>query len=153
MEVGRCFKSADVINVLCCLFAVRGLPEHIRSDNEPKCVAHSVRGGLSQAGVNTLSIANSSPWEHGCTESFNGKLRDELLNREVFLRLREARWVIACWRLDYNHERRHSALDCQTPAAFASNSVLQGSTTREPSEHSPTTEPEFFPSEWHNNRR
>ena len=69
--------------------------------------------------VKTLFIAKGSPWENGYVESFNGKLRDELLNRELFLSLEEARWVIDRWRLDYNHRRIHSALDYQTPAAFA----------------------------------
>jgi len=152
LEVGRCFKSADVINVLCYLFAVRGLPEHIRSDNGPEFVAHSVRRWLSQAGVNTLFIAKSSPWENGYVESFNGKLRDELLNRELFLGLEDARWVIDRWRLDYNHQRRHSALDYQTPAAFAANCVLQDSATLSPPDHSPTTESGFSHSEWYNYR-
>ena len=78
-----------------------------------------MRKWLSQAGVTTLFIAKGSPWENGYVESFNGKLRDELLNRELFLSLDEARWVIDRWRLDYNHHRPHSALEYQTPAAFA----------------------------------
>ena len=88
-----------------------------------------MRRWLPQAGVNTLIIAKSSPWENGYVESFNGKLRDELLNRELFLGLEDARWVIDRWRLDDNHQRRHSALDYQTPAAFAANCVLQDSAT------------------------
>ena len=74
---------------------------------------------LDQAGVGPLFIAKGSPWENGYVESFNGKLRDELLNRELFLSLAEARWVIDRWRIDYNHHRPHSGLDYCTPAAFA----------------------------------
>jgi transposase InsO family protein len=94
-------------------------PEHLRSDNGPEFVAQSVRRWLDQAGVATLFIAKGSPWENGYVESFNGKLRDELLNQELFLSLDEARWVIDRWRLDYNHRRPHSSLEYQTPAAYA----------------------------------
>ncbi len=119
IEVGRSFTSDDVVNTLQYLFAVRGTPQHIRSDNGPEFVARRVCRWLSQAGVRTLFIAKGSPWENGYVESFNGKLRDELLNRELFLSLAEARWVIDRWRMDYNHHRIHSALDYQTPAAYA----------------------------------
>ena len=81
----------------------------------------------------------SGQWENGYVESFNGKLRDELLNRELFLSLAEARWVIDRWRLDYNHHRIHSALDYQTPAAFAAGCVLPASATPQPPEHSRIT--------------
>ena len=101
------------------LFAVRGRPEHIHSDNGPEFVAKAVRRWLAQAEVGTLFIAKGSPWENGYVESFNGKLRDELLNRELFLSLQEACWVIDRWRLDYNHYRIHTALNYQTPAAYA----------------------------------
>ena len=94
IEVRRSFRARDVIDVLRYLFAVRGTPEHLRSDNGPEFVARSVRRWLDQAGVGTLFIAKGSPWENGYVESFNGKLRDELLNRELFLSLEEARWVI-----------------------------------------------------------
>jgi len=124
IEVGRSFTARDVIDVLQYLFAIRGAPGHLRSDNGPEFVAHSVRRWLSQAGVQTLFIAKGSPWENGYVESFNGKFRDELLNRELFLSLEEARHVIDCWRLDYNHRRPHSAPDHQTPAAFAANCVF-----------------------------
>jgi len=119
LEVLRSFTAQDVVEVLQYLFAVRGRPEHLRSDNGPEFVAQAVCRWLAQAAVKTLFIAKGSPWENGYVESFNGKLRDELLNRELFLSLDEARWVIDRWRLDYNHRRMHSALDYQTPAAFA----------------------------------
>jgi putative transposase len=93
-------------------------------------VAQAVRRWLDQAAVKTLFIAKGSPWENGYVESFNGKLRDELLNRELFLSLDGAWWVIDRWRLDYNHRRIHSALDYQTPAAFAA--ACPGSATDTP---------------------
>ena len=99
IEVGRSFTSREVIDVLQYLFAVRGTPDHIRSDNGPEFVARSVRRWLDQAGVGPLFIAKGSPWENGYVESFNGKLRDELLNRELFLSLAEARWVIDRWQI------------------------------------------------------
>jgi len=142
LEVGRCFTAHDVIGILQYLFAVRGTPEHLRSDNGPEFVARSVRRWLGQADVTTLFIAKGSPWENGYVESFNGKLRDELLNRELFLSLEEARFVIDRWRLDYNHHRPHSALDYQTPAAFAAGCVLPGFATLSPPEHSRSLNPD-----------
>ena len=123
LEVDRRFTSHDVIGVLQYLFAVRGAPQHIRSDNGPEFVAKKVRRWLEQSQVKTLFVAKGSPWENGYVESFNGKLRDELLNQELFLSMEEARWVIDRWRLDYNHYRIHSALDYQTPAAYAAACV------------------------------
>ena len=139
IEVGRSFTARDVIDVLQHLFAIRGAPGNLRSDNGPEFVARSVRRWLSQAGVQTLFIAKGSPGENGYVGSFNGKLRDELLNRELFLSLEEARHVIDRWRLDYNHQRRHSALDYMTPAAFAARCVQQEFATLTPAEHSETT--------------
>jgi transposase InsO family protein len=136
IEVSRSFTANDVVGVLQYLFAVRGRPAHLRSDNGPEFVAQAVRSWLDRADVQTLFIAKGSPWENGYVESFNGKLRDELLNRELFLSQEEARWVIDRWRLDYNHHRPHSALDYQTPAAFAAGCVLPASATPQPPEHS-----------------
>ncbi len=119
IEVGRSFTAQDVILTLQFLFAVRGAPEHIRSDNGPEFIAKNIQRWLERAVVNTLYINKASPWENAYVESFNGKLRDELLNRELFLSLAEARCVLDEWRLDYNHHRPHSSLDWQTPAAFA----------------------------------
>ena len=129
IEVDRSFTAHDVIGVLQYLFAVRGTPQHIRSDNGPEFVAKAVQNWLDQAGVQTLFIAKGSPWENGYVESFNGTLRDELLNREIFLSLEEARWVIDRWRLDYNHHRIHSSLGYQTPAAYAAGCVLPSPAT------------------------
>lgn len=139
IEVARSFTAQDVVGVLQYLFAVRGAPEHIRSDNGPEFVARTVCRWLDQAGVKTLFIAKGSPWENGYVESFNGKLRDELLNQEIFLSLSEALWVIDRWRLDYNHHRPHSSLNYQTPAAYAAGSVLPASATPQPPEHSRIT--------------
>ncbi len=91
IEVARSFTAQDVIGVLRYLFAICGTPAHIRSDNGPEFVAKSVRRWLQRVDVKTLFIAKGSPWENGYVESFNGKLRDELLNREIFLSLEEAR--------------------------------------------------------------
>ena len=139
IEVSRSFTAQDVTGVLQYLFAVRGTPQQIRSDNGPEFVAKTVRRWLERSDVKTLFIAKGSPWENGYVESFNGKLRDELLNRELFLSLEEARWVIDRWQLDYNHHRIHSALDYQTPAAFGAGCVLPASATPAPPEHSRVT--------------
>ena len=94
IEVSRSFTTQDVIGVLQYLFAVRGTPHHLRRDNGPEFVAKSVRRWLQRADVRTLFIAKGSPWEIGYVELAGGKLRDELLTRELFLSLEEARWVI-----------------------------------------------------------
>ncbi len=119
IEVGRSFTARDVILTLQYLFAVRGAPEHVRSDNGPEFVAREVQQWLNRAAVGTLYIQKASPWENGYVESFNGKLRDELLDRELFLSVSEARYVLDEWRLEYNHRRPHSGLDWRTPAAYA----------------------------------
>jgi len=119
IEIAWSWTARRVVDVLGYLFAVRGIPEHLRSDNGPEFVAQAVTRWLYQAGVKTLFIAKGSPWENGYIESFNSRFRDELLNRELFTGLEDARWVVDRWRLDYNHHRPHSSLDYQTPAAFA----------------------------------
>ena len=119
IEMAWSFKSQQVIDVLQYLFAVRGAPEHLRSDNGPEFVAKAVTRWLDRAGVKTLFIANASPWENGYVESFNSRFRDELLDRELFVGLEDARWVVDRWRLDYNHQRPHRSLGYQTSAAFA----------------------------------
>ena len=119
LEVGRHFTSGDVLTVLEYLFEVRGAPKHIRSDNGPEFIAKAVRRWLATQGVNTLFIEPGSPWQNAYVESFNSKLRDELLDRELFTTLAEARVILEDFRLDYNHRRPHSSLDYMTPAAFA----------------------------------
>ena len=115
IEVDRCFTAQDLIGILQYLFAVRGTPQYLRSDNGPEFVAQAVTRWLDRAGVKTLFIAKGSPWENGYIESFNSRFRDELLNRELFTGLEDACWVVDRWRLDYNHHRPHSSLDYQTP--------------------------------------
>ena len=117
IEVGRSFTAQDVIGVLQYVFAIRGTPQHIRSRptlrvgaRGPEFVAKALRRWLEQSNVNTLFIAKGNPWENGYVESAGGKLRDELLKRELLLSLEKTRWVIDRWRLDYNH-RPHSALE------------------------------------------
>lgn len=119
IEAARSFTARDVMLTLQYLFAVRGALEHIRSDNGPEFVATEIQRWLDRAAVRTLYIQKASPWENGYVESFNGKLRDELLNRELFLGLDEVRYVLDEWRLDYNHRRPHSGLNWQTPASYA----------------------------------
>jgi len=116
MLVRRRITSQDVIDQLYELFVLRGVPEHIRSDNGPEFTAKTVRDCLAGLGVKTLFIEPGSPWENGYIESFNGKLRDELLNREVFYTLTEAKILIEQWRQEYNQIRPHSALSYHPPA-------------------------------------
>ena len=123
------------------LFAARGTPEHIRSDTGPEFVSRVICRWLKEADVKTLFIPKGSPWENGYVESFNGTLRDELLNREIFLILEEACWVIDRWRLEYSHHRIHSSLSCQTSAAYAADLVLPASAVPQPPEHSHNTNP------------
>ena len=104
----------------------RGIPEHIRSDNGPEFTAKAIRSWLSRLGVKSLFIKPGSPWENGYIESFNGKLRDELLNRDVFTTLMEAKVLIEDWRQEYNTVRPHSALRYRPPAA---ESVLTAALT------------------------
>jgi transposase InsO family protein len=117
--VDRRLTSEDVINQLYHLFLFRGVPKHIRSDNGPEFTAKAIRKWLTEMGVRTLFIEPGSPWENGYIESFNGKLRDELLNREIFTTLTEAQVLIAQWRMEYNQVRPHSARGHKPPAPEA----------------------------------
>ena len=119
IKVNSKISSQDVIDELFNLFVFRGIPEHIRSDNGPEFTARAVRRWLNQIGVKTLFIERGSPWENGYIESFNGKLRDELLNREIFTTLIEAKVLIADWRKEYNQVRPHSAKGYKPPAPEA----------------------------------
>jgi putative transposase len=113
--VARRLTADDVLQVLADLFIEHGPPDHIRSDNGPEFAAKAVRGWLGQVGVKTLFIEPGSPWENGYNESFNGKLRDELLDREIFCTLQEAKVLIERWRRHYNTVRPHSALGYRPP--------------------------------------
>lgn len=121
IDVGRRITSNDVIDVLRYLFLVRGEPEYIRSDNGPEFTAKKVKKWLKDMGVKTLFVEPGSPWENGYIESFNARLRDELLDRELFLSIEELRYVVDRWRMDYNHYRPHSSLGYMTPAGFAAS--------------------------------
>ena len=114
--VGRTLKSEDVIEVLADLMVERGIPEHIRSDNGAEFTSKAVRTWLEDLSVGTLFIAPGSPWENGYCESFNGKLRDALLDREIFYTLAEAKVLIENWRREYNTIRPHSSLGYRPPA-------------------------------------
>lgn len=119
LRVSYALKSDDVMDVLTDLFIEHGLPDHIRSDNGSEFTAKSIKGWLKRLKVKTLYIEPGSPWENGYNESFNGRLRDELLNGEVFYTLKEAQVIIEQWRHHYNHIRPHSALGYKPPAPIA----------------------------------
>jgi transposase InsO family protein len=121
LEARRSFTSADVIDALRELLVIRGMPKHIRSDNGPEFIAGAIRSWLGSAAVETLYIEPGSPWENGYAESFHGRLRDELLESELFTCLAEAKMLSEQWRLEYNHRRPHSSLGYVTPAAFAAS--------------------------------
>lgn len=119
IRVGRRLTAEDVQECLTELFCSRGVPEHIRSDNGPEFTSHRIRRWLAELGARTLFIEPGSPWENGYIESFNGKLRDELLKREIFCTLQEARVLVERWRQQYNHRRPHSSLGNRPPAPEA----------------------------------
>ncbi len=121
LEVDRSFRAVDVIEVLKYLFEVRGAPMFIRSDNGPEFIADALQRWLSATTAKTLYIEPGAPWENGFSESFNSRFRDELLNRELFTSVLEAKVLSEDYRLDYNHHRPHSSLGYQTPAAFAAS--------------------------------
>ena len=123
IRVARRINSLGVIETMADVMLVRGVPEHIRSDNGPEMTAKIVRHWLAQVGAKTLYIEPGSPWENGYCESFNGKLRDELLNGEIFYSLKEAKAVIGQWRSHYNTVRPHSSLGYRPPAPLAFSPV------------------------------
>jgi transposase InsO family protein len=116
IDVARKLKSEDVLERLSDLFIRRRVPKYIRSDNGPEFTANKVREWLNHVEVKTLFIEPGSPWENGYIESFNGKLRDELLDREIFDTLLEAKVLIERWRVEYNTVRPHSSLGYRAPA-------------------------------------
>ena len=116
IHVDRKLNSESVLECIAELFVKHGPPDHIRSDNGAEFTAHVVRAWLGRIGVKTLFIAPGSPWENGYNESFNGKLRDELLNMEIFYTLKEAKVLIERWRQHYNTIRPHSSLGYKPPA-------------------------------------
>jgi putative transposase len=116
IKVARKLTSEDVIETLAELFISRGVPTHVRSDNGSEFIATQVRMWFRKLELEPLFITPGSPWENGYIESFNGKLRDELLNREIFYSLKEAQVMIERWRVHYNTKRPHSSLGYKPPA-------------------------------------
>lgn len=116
IRVDRKLNSTDVIDVLSDLFILRGVPEHVHSDNGPEFVATAVRKWIAAVGATTAYIALGSPWENGFIESFNARLRDELLDGEIFYTLSEAQVVIESWRRHFNTVRPHGSLGYKPPA-------------------------------------
>jgi len=135
IEVGRSIRAKDVIAVLEYLFMVRGVPRFIRSDNGPEFIADRIKKWLRKNHVETLYIEPGSPWENGYIESFNGKLRDDILDRELFYSVKEAKVIVEDWRLEYNNHRPHSGLGYMTPAAFAAGCIPSASPTAQPQEY------------------
>jgi transposase InsO family protein len=133
IRVARRLGSYEVIETLADVMLWRGIPEHIRSDNGPEFVAKELRGWLANLGTVPLYIEPGSPWENGYCESFNGKLRDECLNGEIFYSLKEAQIVIERWRVEYNTERPHSALGYRPPAPAAYSSLEPPNSISQPS--------------------
>lgn len=119
IRIDRKLNSTDVIDALSDLFILRGVPGHVRSDNGPEFIAKAVRDWIVAVGAKTAFIEPGSPWENGYCESFNSKLRDELLNGEIFYSLAEAKVIIEAWRRYYNTERPHSSLGYKPPAPEA----------------------------------
>lgn len=115
IRVNRKLNSRDVIDALSNLFLMKGIPKFIRSDNGPEFIAQSVRDWITLVGSKTVYIEPGSPWENGYCESFNARLRDELLNGEIFYTLKEAQVIIEPWRKHYNTVRPHSSLTWQPP--------------------------------------
>ncbi len=126
IEVARHLTATDVVATLERLFKEHGAPRYLRSDNGPEFVAHAVKDWLAKSGVGTLYIEPGSPWQNAYSESFNSRFRDELLDREIFTTLAEAKVLVEEYRREYNSERPHSSLRYQTPAAFI---VAQTQTT------------------------
>jgi putative transposase len=119
IEVERSLTAEDVISTLRYLFQVHGEPEYLRRENGLEFIATAVKEWLAASGVQTLYIERGSPWENAYVESFNRRLEDELLGRELFTSLTEAKVLVEQYRLEYSHERPHSSLGYQTPAEFA----------------------------------
>ena len=116
IRIKRKLNSTDVIDALTDLFILRGVPAYIRSDNGPEFIAEAVRDWIAAVGAQTAYITPGSPWENGYVESFNARLRDELLNGAIFYSLKEAQIIIEEWRRHYNTKRPHSALGYKPPA-------------------------------------
>jgi transposase InsO family protein len=133
LKVDRSITSEDVIDTLAELFAMRGVPEHVRSDNGPEFIARAIRQWLEQLEVKTLYIDPGAPWENGYAESFHSRFRDEFLASEVFENLAAARELTTAWKENYTHHRPHSSLGYLTPTQFAARCTASA-----PKSHSAT---------------
>jgi transposase InsO family protein len=139
LKVDRSITCEDVIDTLAELFAMRGVPGHIRSDNGPEFIARAIQRWLAQVDVQTFYIEPGSPWENGFAESFHSRLRDEFLAMEVFESLAAARKLTQAWREDYNYHRPHSSLGYVTPVEFAARCAASVRATPSLQQHSGTT--------------
>ena len=124
--VDRKLNSDNVLHCLTDLFVQHGPPDHIRSDNGSEFTANAVRAWLGRVGVKTLFIEPGSPWENGYNESFNSKLRDEILNMEIFYTLKEAKVLIERWRHHFNTVRPHSSLGYRSSASDTVLPIIDG---------------------------
>jgi len=127
--VERRIRAEDVVELLAALFRVHGEPAYLRSDNGPEFIATVVKEWLARSGVTTLYIEPGSPWENAYSESFNSRFEDELLNREIFSNVTEAKVLVEQYRLAYNSERPHSALGYRTPVEFAAEHACRKHST------------------------
>jgi putative transposase len=141
LKVDRGITSEDVIDTLAELFAMRGVPRCIRSDNGPEFVAEAIRRWLGQLSVETLYIEPGSPWENGYAESFHSRVRDEFLAMEEFESLSAAQRLTRQWRDDYNQNRPHSSLGYVTPAEFAARCAASVRATPSLQQHSDLSQP------------
>ena len=138
IRIVRSLKSADVIDVLSDLFILRGVPGHVRSDNGPEFVAKAVQKWIGAVGAKTAYIMPGSPWENGFIESFNARLRDELLDGEIFYSLAEAKIIIESWRRHYNTVRPHGSLGYKPPAPEVFVPALAARSAPQPKPATPT---------------
>jgi transposase InsO family protein len=138
LKVDRSITSEDVIDTLAELFAMRGVPRHIRSDNGPEFIARAIQRWTKQLEIETLYVEPGSPWENGYAESFHSRLRDEFLATEVFESLAAARKLTAAWRDDYNHHRPHGSLGYVAPSEFAARCAASVRATPSLQQHSGT---------------
>ena len=137
IRVSRKLKAVDVIDVLSDLFILRGVPGHVRSDNGPEFVAKAVQEWITAVGARTAYIAPGSPWENGFIESFNARLRDELLDGEIFYSLKEAKIVIESWRRHYNTLRPHGSIGYKPPAPEVFVPAMSMRTAQQPQPAAP----------------
>jgi putative transposase len=141
LKVARSITSEDVIDTLAELFAMRGVPQCIRSDNGPEFIAQAIQRWTKQLGIESLYIEPGSPWQNGYAESFHSRLRDELLAVEEFENVPAARKLTGTWKEDYNHHRPHSSLGYVTPVQFAARCAAPLRPTAFAPQHSGTTQP------------